>query len=333
MMTRVFVYEYISGGETEADAMPQLLGQGRAMRDAMIADLARIGDVSVTCAVLPGEPLPACRGTSKVVCCMRAPDEDAPAFVRRQAACHDVSWIVAPESDGVLLGLHYMVGEARWLGCDAGAIALATSKRATAQHFGALGIAATRPWDDGQARQPEAGRWVVKPDDGAGSVATHAYDGFDAAHEAWLRRLAGGEPVVLEPWVEGEPISLSLLCGPGEVELLSVNRQRIRIDARGQVHDDGVLPNAIERNGRAGQLLAELAGRLRGGMPGLRGFVGIDLVWHPERGPVVIEVNPRVTCAYAGLSAALGRNLACELLAGHQVRAERLETDGASHGR
>ena len=49
-------------------------------------------------------------------------------------------------------------------------------------------------------------------------------------------------------------------------------------------------------------------------MPGLRGFVGIDLVWHEERGPVVIEVNPRVTCAYVGLSAALGRNLAAELL-------------------
>jgi tyramine---L-glutamate ligase len=32
------------------------------------------------------------------------------------------------------------------------------------------------------------------------------------------------------------------------------------------------------------------------------------------RGPVVIEVNPRVTCAYIGLSAALGRNLAAELL-------------------
>jgi len=32
---------------------------------------------------------------------------------------------------------------------------------------------------------------------------------------------------------------------------------------------------------------------------------------------VVIEVNPRVTCAYVGLSASLGRNLAAELLADH----------------
>jgi predicted ATP-grasp superfamily ATP-dependent carboligase len=57
-----------------------------------------------------------------------------------------------------------------------------------------------------------------------------------------------------------------------------------------------------------------LAQRVGAALPGLFGFVGIDVVWHPQRGPVVIEVNPRVTCAYVGLSAALGRNLAAELL-------------------
>ncbi|MGE8369587.1 ATP-grasp domain-containing protein [Cupriavidus sp.] len=331
MMTRVFVYEYISAGAMDTRAVPHLLRQGRAMRDAMIADLARIGDVAITCAALPGELPPACDGAHRVSCCARMPGEDAADFVRRQAACHDVSWVVAPESEGVLLSLNYMVGDARWLGCDASAIALATSKRATAQRLAALGIAATRPWSEGDA--PESGRWVVKPDDGAGSVATHAYDGFGAAHESWLRRLAHGEPVVLEPWVEGEPISVSLLCGPGGPELLSVNRQHIRVDAAGQVHDDGVEINAIECKGQAGRLLADVAECVVAGMPGLRGFVGIDLVWHPRRGPVVIEVNPRVTCAYAGLSAELGRNLACEILAGHQILAERTVTIGASHGR
>ena len=30
-----------------------------------------------------------------------------------------------------------------------------------------------------------------------------------------------------------------------------------------------------------------------------------------------VEVNPRVTCAYVGLSAILGRNLAADILAAH----------------
>jgi predicted ATP-grasp superfamily ATP-dependent carboligase len=55
----------------------------------------------------------------------------------------------------------------------------------------------------------------------------------------------------------------------------------------------------------------------------LRGFVGIDVVWHPQRGPVVIEVNPRLTVAYAGLSAARGAGLTRALLAAHGVRIER----------
>ena len=52
-------------------------------------------------------------------------------------------------------------------------------------------------------------------------------------------------------------------------------------------------------------------------LPGLAAIVGVDLVWHPLRGPVVIEINPRLPCADQGLSAMLGRNLAGEVLAQH----------------
>ena len=62
-------------------------------------------------------------------------------------------------------------------------------------------------------------------------------------------------------------------------------------------------------------VLQALAVRVATALPGLRGFVGIDLVWNERDGPVVIEVNPRVTCAYCGLSALLQRNLAADVLA------------------
>ena len=42
-----------------------------------------------------------------------------------------------------------------------------------------------------------------------------------------------------------------------------------------------------------------------------------DRVWNEREGPVVIEVNPRVTCAYVGLSAILQHNLAADILAAH----------------
>jgi predicted ATP-grasp superfamily ATP-dependent carboligase len=62
---------------------------------------------------------------------------------------------------------------------------------------------------------------------------------------------------------------------------------------------------------------ATLAQKVARALPGLRGFVGVDLVWHPSQGPVAIEVNPRVTSAYVGLSAHLQRSLAAEVLALH----------------
>jgi tyramine---L-glutamate ligase len=160
---------------------------------------------------------------------------------------------------------------------------------------------------------PEVRRWIVKPDDGAGATATRVHRSQEAALDDWLMRSGAGTAMSIEPWVEGEPLSLSLLCRPSRCELLSINRQHIRIEGD-RLCFDGVAVYAIGiSDPRAGALraLAQKVARL---LPGLRGFVGIDLVWHAQRGPVLIEINPRVTCAYVGLSALMKRNIAAELL-------------------
>ena len=81
---------------------------------------------------------------------------------------------------------------------------------------------------------------------------------------------------------------------------------------------DGVDVNALPMTSEWAPRLRDLAGRVAAAIDGLNGFVGIDVVWHAYRGPVVIEVNPRVTCALVGLSAALGRNVAADLLTAWQ---------------
>ena len=49
-------------------------------------------------------------------------------------------------------------------------------------------------------------------------------------------------------------------------------------------------------------------------MPGLWGYAGVDLIVS-DQGPVVLEVNPRLTTSYAGLSQALNMNVAEKILA------------------
>jgi tyramine---L-glutamate ligase len=296
-MKRVWVYEYLSGGgDSGSDLGDELLRMGTSMRDAMVADLLRVEGCSVSAAtssrasVLPS----GAEGVHAHI------GESPEAFVARQAALHDVVWLVAPETDGLLAQLHGAVPAACWLGCDAASIALASSKRATTERLAARGV----PTPLALASDPSTRRWVSKPNDGAGAMNTHVHADLSAARDA------ASASMVIEPWVEGAAMSLSLLCQPGHVELLCVNRQQINIDARGQVSFDGV---AIDRDADHAAFEAVARDVVRA-IPGLRGFVGIDIVWHEARGPVVIEVNPRVTCAYVGLSAALGRNIAAEVL-------------------
>jgi len=142
---------------------------------------------------------------------------------------------------------------------------------------------------------------------------THA-----AARDDLGLRRQRGESAVLEPWVAGEPLSLSLLCSEGRGELLSVNRQQLSIDALGVLSFAGVQIDALPRDDARFASLRSWVQTLVRTIPGLRGYVGIDLVWHAQRGPVLIEINPRVTMAYVGLSAALGRNLAGAVLADHR---------------
>ena len=311
-MMRVFVYEHLSGGGA-TDAPDELLAAGREMRDAVARDLLRAGDCAVSVAAGPQAPeVPAGARALRP-----APAGSAADFVAQQARLHDRVWVIAPETGGVLAQLQRVVAAERWLGCDAAAIALSSSKRATLTHAAAHGVTTPLAF----AQSPATRRWVVKPDDGAGTMATRLHNTHAAARDDVETRRYRGETAVLEAWVAGEPLSLSLLCGAGRVELLSVNRQQLAIDAVGVVSFIGVQTNALPRDDARIGTLRSWAQALASAVPGLHGYVGIDLVWHHQRGPVLIEINPRVTMAYVGLSDALARNIAAAVLAAHHREA------------
>lgn len=310
-MTRVFVFEYLSGGgvvDNDPEATESLLPQGLAMRDAIAADLLSAGDCELsvaTCARAGTVP-------RRALAVQPRPGELPLAFVARQAQQHDAVWVVAPETGGCLAAFERLVAPPRWLGCNAEAIGLASSKGATLARLAAHGI--TTPL----AFAAESVRWVVKPDDGAGAVATWVHGDEHAARADQAQRPGAWA----EPWVDGEALSLSLLAGSDRTELLSVNRQRIAVDVIGCLAYGGVDIDVMPADDPRRRSLAALARRVTAAVPGLQGFVGVDIVWHAQRGPVVIEANPRVTCAYVGLSARLRRNLGAEILAAQRLGLE-----------
>ncbi len=311
--TRVFVYETISADPGCTDTA--LVSQGRAMRDAIVADLTVLDGVEVGCA---GGGAPDPPASSRLQAVRQAPGESPENFLHRQTALHDLVWVVAPETGGLLAALRAVVADDQWLGCSADAIAIAGSKRATAKRLCAAGIDATSPLDLRDPPALEGGQrlWIVKPDDGCGATGARRHSEFPSARADYEQRQLRQEDAVLEPWVDGEPLSVSLLCSPGRSRLLTVNRQHIGCAASGLLSFDGIT--RAPQSGERTQALAALGQRIQEALPGLCGFVGVDVTWHPQRGPVVIEINPRVTCAYEGLSGLLGRNLAQETLALHR---------------
>lgn len=351
MSLRIWVGEYLSAGAAaEAGGVPaDLLEAGRQMRDALLQDLRAwspgVGDAE---AGAPADaPLPAAgheaptprsaapRGGPLCVSYAHGPGVSPPAglaaagsvtlraiaprpgettldFLALEARHHDLAWLVAPEIGGALEALARAVGPRRWVGSMPEAIAVAGSKRAMLERLAAGGLLTPLALD-GAARA-----WVVKPDDGAGTTDTRRHASRARAEADLVARRERGEPTTLEPWVDGEAMSLSLRCRRGGApELLAINRQRIESDAAGLLRDEGVSICAVPLDDPRAAALRDLAQGVVRALPGLRGFVGIDFVWNAQRGPVVIEVNPRLTCAFAGLSAALGRSLAAEILADH----------------
>jgi predicted ATP-grasp superfamily ATP-dependent carboligase len=341
-LTKIFVYEYLTGGGIDpANAaaasiadLGALIVEGRMMRDALVSDLRELDGVDVSFASSRFEIV-----DPALDHCSAAHGESMMAFVARVAREHDYAWIIAPECDGLLLQLYDAVGAARWLGCSKESIRVASSKSATAACLVAHGIATTPAIEPIRADEQSGDRWVVKPDDGAGGLDTFVFDNFADACAEYEARAAAARNPVLQAWIDGEPLSLSLICHGEGVDLISINRQQISLSAgAAQGHQphivefDGVTVNQIDPADNQGRMLGLLAQRVAQALPGLRGFVGIDVVWHPSRGPVVIEVNPRLTVAYAGLSAALGGNLARTLLAAHGVRIERSGSAARSFG-
>jgi predicted ATP-grasp superfamily ATP-dependent carboligase len=85
--------------------------------------------------------------------------------------------------------------------------------------------------------------------------------------------------------------------------LLACNRQKVGLE-HGAFRFDGVSVNAMaDRGGRYAALAREIARAL----PGLWGYCGVDFI-ETDTGPIVIEVNPRLTTSYAGLRRAIGIN-------------------------
>ena len=308
---RILMYEFVSGGGFAGRAVPASLArEGAAMRDAVVADLASLRGHRVVTTADPRFPLRRVPARVEVVTLrrggVRGPDE--------VLASADAAWPVAPESEGCLERLAARA-ERRGkvlLGPNAAAIRRAADKAGLPRRLARHGVPhpATRIIaSNGEAATVarEIGfPVVVKPARGAGCCgvslvrsARELPDALDAARQA-----DGSGPLLLQRYIRGVAASVSLLADGRRALALSVNAQSVRA-SRAFVYRGGTTPFDHPLAARA----AAVARRACEALPGLKGYVGVDMVLTDSEA-VVIEVNPRLTTAYLGIRSAFDANVA-----------------------
>jgi predicted ATP-grasp superfamily ATP-dependent carboligase len=339
---RVLVCEYVTGGGFAGQALPEgLRHEGELMLRSLVRDLADVDGVDLLVsrdARLPAPGLP-----SELV--PVAAGEDCWRVWAEAVAKVDAVWPVAPETGGILLRLSELAVRAgkMLLGSQPEAVRLCGSKLETASRLGECGIPVvpTR-WLEAADTLSAGIGWVVKPDDGAG-----AEDILVGSRESLAAFGPSCGDWVVQPYLYGEAASLSLLCRDGETVLLACNSQHVTLVP---VPPHPSCPDLIrastscshpQKSWMAGSSPAmtgkgmrrfryegwtvggteasrsqyeALASNVAQAIPGLWGYVGIDLI-ETDAGPVILEINPRLTTTYAGLRDAIGQNPAALVLA------------------
>ncbi|TCK31329.1 putative ATP-grasp superfamily ATP-dependent carboligase [Ancylobacter aquaticus] len=288
----VFVVETITGGGALGAELPaSLIAEGALMRDTLIGDLEDLPGVRVITTHDARFPAPP-RGTSTA---LRLGD-DPRSIWRLMAQEADCCWPIAPESGGLLEGLvrEFRAHCRRVVAPEAETIALCASKSRTARALAAAGVNVVPTGALDALPEGTDGPFVVKPDDGAGGFGLRLLD-----HRPTPPLPAGH---VVQPFIEGEAASLTLLCQSGRTHVLTANRQHIARE-NGTLRFTGVTVGAFPVD----DALRAFAESISAALPGLHGLVGVDYI-ATVQGSVAIEVNPRLTTSYAGLRRALAVN-------------------------
>jgi predicted ATP-grasp superfamily ATP-dependent carboligase len=314
---RLFAYEYMTAVGPRVERESSLCTEGWAMLSAVVEDFGRIPDVNVTTLVHTG-----C-GRRLGQACMTFHGGDEESVFKRLAAEADFSLVIAPEFDGLLLERCRWACEAggRSLGSSPGAVALAGDKFALSAHFQKREIPTpatvllTAPDDRMDSLSGSLYPAVCKPRHGAGSQATFLVQNVSdlaAALEQAALEMPDAE-LIIQPLVPGQSASIAFLIGPGTIHPLLPATQELSRDGRFH-YRGGQLPLPANLKERA----ICLGRRAVAAVPGLMGYVGVDLILGDSADGTqdsVIEVNPRLTTSYIGLRRLARGNLAEAVLA------------------
>jgi len=310
---KLFIYEHITSGALIDEPLPTSLArEGNDMLVAIVQDLIQLSNIELI--ILRDarlEPLSELVNDS-----LHHIDtiHDAATFHKHyhDALNHaDMVLAIAPETDGILNQVQQQVldSNTRLLASKTMAIQICGDKyqchqQLTAHDFLSPKTIKANEWASKPFNSPSG--FIIKPQDGAGCIDTFLLQNRESL-ESWLLSHPDLiDKMIIQAYIDGEVISLSVLSDNTESRVLAINQQHIRFDNE-KVSFLGSTVNGVNESEFSLAQADEISSKIHQAIPGLWGFIGIDLIIHQDKA-FVMDINPRLTTSYIGLGQSLNAN-------------------------
>ncbi len=318
-MKKILIVDYIVGGGFAEEDLPlDRLAEGYAILRACVEHFAMLGYKIST--LIDQRLMQHIRISPIHDFISVATYEDFITGLQTLSDKVDYSMTSAPESKGILKDLSSLMQNSKslYLGSKPESIEIAADKIKTMELAKKLGLNVPATFspsynDSFEKIQSDVDilgyPLIIKPIDGSGckglTKATNADGlrfGLQSAHS-----VTNMENCIVQEFIPGVPISVSIIAKNEKVYPISINRQKLRLDSKNYTghYLGGEIPFSIpEYKDEIIKTSIKLVKEM-----GLQGCVGVDLI-AGEEGVFVIEVNPRITVPYIALKEITSQNLA-----------------------
>ncbi len=309
-ITKLLVFEFITGGGFSQAALPDSLAtEGLLMLEVMIEELALVPAIQIT--VLLDWRFNQLNLPLNINAVVVAKDQSVYEILPALIEQADFIWPIAPEMDSILKKITALVEDQGkgLLNSSSEAVAICSDKLITAQVLQNNAIKAVNTIQLDGFSSDLIGQWVIKSKDGVGCLNNYLISS-EYEFEQVNNKIQCKSDYIIQPYVKGDSLSLSCLFREGKAWLLCCNNQQVEIK-RGSFKLNACEVNITSNNMEKYQCLIDLISQA---IPGLWGYVGIDIIQPELNDPWVVEINPRLTTSYVGINQALDFNVAAAVL-------------------
>lgn len=315
---RLLVYEHVCAvGFGEGNVRSSVLCEGFGMLRAIIADAKQAGHCVTTAlnSQMAEFNLPF---NSDHYVLVRS-NAEAIGVVEKAAYSVDAALVIAPETSGTLQYLVRKIEQNDILSLNSTADAIIEASDKTLLEEKAKKIGAETPKtfffraeedieNVAVSVQKNLGfPVVIKPSDGVGCDGLSiVYDKNQLMKSVKKTTKLKTNFFIAQEFVRGKPASVTLISNGKTALPITLNKQNValRSPGRDSEYNGGIIP--FEDGMQVAAF--EAAKRIVESISGLKGYIGVDLIL-TEHGPVLIEINPRLTTSYIGVQKVSGFNL------------------------